>query len=191
MMKLKIYTILSPWSMLGSNELIIHHCVYRTAPGSARVCYISIWWYFVSIVCCSLVKLISIWVNWQFYLLLCRLGQRDIPCLTAGRSQRPYRSDKQHPYPSREEDHVPWSRPEWLTQLMGQGGPTHQELWCTMWDGVASWRLTVISRLPRARMVPALPPDDRPPPDPDHRVGGRTNLGKMEARGPPLLCLFW
>ena len=35
-----------------------------------------------------------------------------------------------------------------------------------MWDGMASCRLTVISRLPRARMDPALPLDDRPPPHP-------------------------
>ena len=48
--------------MLGSNELIVHHCVYRTAPGSARVCYKFIWWFSVSIVCCSLVNLISTWV---------------------------------------------------------------------------------------------------------------------------------
>ena len=33
-----------------------------------------------------------------------------------------------------------------------------------------------------ARMDPALPPDDRPPSDPDRRVGGRTNLGQDEGK---------
>ena len=94
------------------------------------------------------------------------------------RSQH-YLSDIQRAPHSRRARHVPKCRPSWWPQIMGPGDPN-----------IVGWQSKLSQESPGS-YGPAPPPDDRPPPDPDRRVRGRTNLGKMEARGQLLLCLSW
>ena len=130
--------------------------------------------------CCS-PEIITV----QTMLLWHRRPAWHIPRSLARRAHSRYLSDIQHSPHSRRARHVPKCRPSWWPQIMGQGDPK-----------IVGWQSELAQESPGSH-DPAPPPDDRSViarahlQTPDRRVGGRTNLGKMEERGQLLLCLSW